>query len=260
MATSLVSIIIPTFNSEKFILETIYSVQKQTYEKWEIILVDDCSSDNTVAIILEMVEKDDRIHFFQLEKNSGTGVARNKGLSNANGRYISFLDADDLWQPTKLHKQMEFMRLNNVPFTFSFYDCIDEEGTSLEKRVEAPLNLSYIQLVFCNYVGNLTGIYDVNYFGKIPISSIRKRQDWMLWLTILKKIKVAKPVPESLAFYRIRENSISTSKFDLIKYNFAVYRRFHGFNFALAALYMAVFLCAQLALKPHYIKKIKPST
>jgi hypothetical protein len=82
----------------------------------------------------------------------------------------------------------------------------------------------------------------------------------MLWLTILKKIKVAKPVPESLAFYRIRENSISTSKFDLIKYNFAVYRRFHGFNFALAALYMAVFLCAQLALKPHYIKKIKPST
>jgi glycosyltransferase involved in cell wall biosynthesis len=93
MATSLVSIIIPTFNSEKFILETICSVQKQTYEKWEIILVDDCSSDNTVAIILEMVEKDDRIHFFQLEKNSGTGVARNKGLSNANGRYISFLDA-----------------------------------------------------------------------------------------------------------------------------------------------------------------------
>jgi glycosyltransferase involved in cell wall biosynthesis len=260
MEASLVSIIIPTFNSEKFISETIQSVQNQTYRNWEIILVDDCSSDKTVALILEMVQKDNRIHFFQLEKNSGTGVARNKGISNAGGRYISFLDADDLWKPEKLQKQIDFLKENKVPFTFSFYDCIDEEGKPLNKRVEAPLNLSYLQLFFCNYVGNLTGIYDVNYFGKITISSIRKRQDWMLWLTILKKIKVAKPVPESLAFYRIRENSISTSKFDLIKYNFVVYRRFHGFNFALAALYMAVFLCAQLALKPHYIKKIKPST
>jgi hypothetical protein len=94
----------------------------------------------------------------------------------------------------------------------SLYDCIDEEGKALAKRVEAPTSLSYKQLFFCNYVGNLTGIYDVNYFGKITISSIRKRQDWMLWLTILKKIKVAKPVPESLAFYRIHENSISTLK------------------------------------------------
>tara|TARA_R110000851_G_scaffold99859_1_gene215176 strand:- start:81 stop:863 length:783 start_codon:yes stop_codon:yes gene_type:complete len=258
MEASLVSIIIPTFNSEKFISETLQSVFSQTYRNWEIILVDDCSSDNTVAIILEMVQKDNRIHFFQLKNNSGTGVARNMGITNAKGRFISFLDADDLWKPNKLQRQIDFLAANNLPFTFSFYDCIDEEGEALEKRVEAPLSLSYRQLFFCNYVGNLTGIYDVSYFGKISISSIRKRQDWMLWLTILKKIKMAKPVPESLAFYRIRENSISTSKFDLIKYNFAVYRSFHRFNLPLALLYMAGFLFTQLAIKPNYIKKIKP--
>ncbi|TDE06786.1 glycosyltransferase family 2 protein [Flavobacterium hiemivividum] len=259
METSLVSIIIPCFNSEKFISETIQSVQNQTYNNWEIIAVDDCSSDATVAIILEMIEKDSRIQLFQLEKNSGTGVARNKGLSIAKGRYISFLDADDLWKPEKLQKQINFLTEKNVPFTFSFYDCIDEAGKPLNKRVEAPLNLSYRQLFFCNYIGNLTGIYDVNYFGKIPISSIRKRQDWMLWLTVLKKIKTAQPVPESLAFYRIRENSLSISKFDLIKYNFAVYRRFHGFNFPIAVACMKLFLFVQLFIKPLYIRNIKPS-
>jgi glycosyltransferase involved in cell wall biosynthesis len=259
MKTSLVSIIIPCFNSEKFIVETIQSVQNQTYPNWEIILIDDCSSDATVAIILEMIEKDDRIQLFQFEKNSGTGVARNKGLSIAKGRYISFLDADDLWKPEKLQKQIDFVTENNVPFTFSFYDCIDEEGKPLNKRVEAPLNLSYRQLFFCNYIGNLTGIYDVDYFGKIPISAIRKRQDWMLWLTVLKKIKAAQPVRESLAFYRIRENSLSISKFDLIKYNFAVFRRFHGFNFPIAVACMTLFLVVQLFIKPLYIKNIKPS-
>lgn len=259
METSLVSIIIPCFNSEKFIVETIQSVQNQSYKNWEIIAVDDCSSDATVTIILEMIEKDDRIQLFQFEKNSGTGVARNKGLSIAKGRYISFLDADDLWKPEKLQKQIDFLTENNVPFTFSFYDCIDEEGKPLNKRVEAPLNLSYRQLFFCNYIGNLTGIYDVDYFGKIPISAIRKRQDWMLWLTVLKKIKTAQAVRESLAYYRIRENSLSISKFELIKYNFAVYRRFHGFSFPIAVACMTLFLVVQLFIKPLYIKNIKPS-
>ncbi|CAM2856054.1 glycosyltransferase family 2 protein [Flavobacterium frigoris] len=258
METPLVSIIIPTFNSEKFVVETIQSVQNQTYPNWEIILVDDCSSDRTVSLILEMAKTDNRIHFFQLNKNSGTGVARNLGVSNANGSYISFLDADDLWKPEKLQKQINLLKTNKIPFTFSFYDCIDEEGKSLNKRVESPLNLSYRQLFFCNYVGNLTGIYDVDYFGKITISSIRKRQDWMLWLTILKKIKVAKPVPESLAYYRVRNDSLSTSKLDLIQYNFAVYTKFHGLNFAVAVVCMTLFLVVQLFIKPGYIKIIKP--
>lgn len=253
MENALVSVIIPTFNAEKYISDTIISVQNQSYQNWEIILVDDASTDETKTIIAPFLA-DRRIQFYPLGKNSGTGVARNFGVSKAAGKYIAFLDADDLWKPEKLEKQIDFLKKNNLPFTFSFYDCIDEQGKSLNKRVEAPLNLSYLQLFFCNYVGNLTGIYDVDYFGKIAISSIRKRQDWMHWLTILKKIKTAKPVPESLAIYRIRENSLSTSKTALIQYNFAVYRQFHGFNLVLAVFCLLGFLFTQLAIKPFYSK------
>ncbi|MFV5696975.1 glycosyltransferase family 2 protein [Flavobacterium sp. ZT3R17] len=257
MEIPLVSIITPSFNSEKFIAETIQSVQNQTYKNWEMIIVDDCSSDETLSIVTKIALQDNRIQLFQSEKNSGTGIARNTALTKCKGRYISFLDADDLWKPQKLEKQINFLKINNLPFIFSFYDCIDEEGNPLNKRVEAPRNLSYRQLFFCNYVGNLTGIYDVNYFGKIAISSIRKRQDWMLWLTILKKIKTAQPIPESLALYRIRENSISASKLDLLKHNFAVYRTFHGFNIIVASFCMIGFLFTQLIIKPRYIKPIK---
>ena len=256
MENILVSIVIPTFNSEKFIAETILSIQSQTFTNWEVIVVDDGSSDKTVSILSKIAQLDKRIHFFQVEKNSGAGIARNLGLSKANGRYIAFLDSDDLWKPTKLEKQIKFMTKNNLPFTFSFYDCIDEEGKPLNKRVEAPRNLSYNQLFYCNYVGNLTGIYDVNYFGKIPISPIRKRQDWILWLTILKKIKTAQPTPKSLAFYRVRQNSISASKLDLLKHNFNVYKTFHGFNVVVSLVCMIGFLFTQLIIKPTYIKRL----
>jgi teichuronic acid biosynthesis glycosyltransferase TuaG len=255
----LVSIITPSFNSEKFIAGTIQSVQNQTYHNWEMIIVDDCSSDKTVSIAEYFANNDNRITVYKLDKNSGTGIARNTGLEKASGKYIAFLDADDLWKPNKLEIQINFLRNNNLPFTFSFYDCINEQGTELNKRVEAPRNLAYRQLFFCNYVGNLTGIYDVNYFGKIAISSIRKRQDWMLWLTILKKVKSANPIAESLAFYRIRENSISASKVNLLQHNFTVYRRFHGFNLVLSLLCMTGFLFTQLLIKPRYIKNIKAS-
>ncbi|MFE3872319.1 glycosyltransferase family 2 protein [Flavobacterium sp. ZS1P70] len=253
----LVSIITPSFNSEKFIAETIRSVQNQTFPNWEMIIVDDCSTDKTVSIAEYIANNDNRVKVYKLDKNSGTGIARNTALEKASGKYISFLDADDLWKPNKLEIQVNFLRNNNLPFTFSYYDCINEQGTELNKRVEAPRNLSYRHLFFCNYVGNLTGIYDVNYLGKIAISSIRKRQDWMLWLTILKKAKTAQPIPESLAFYRIRENSISASKVNLLKHNFTVYRRFHGFNLVLSLLCMTGFLFTQLLIKPHYIKNIK---
>lgn len=253
----LVSIITPTFNSEKFISETIKSIQNQTYQNWEMIVVDDASSDATTAIIKLASENDNRIKLFKLEENSGTGIARNTALAKASGKYIAFLDADDLWKPLKLEKQIDFLISNELPFTFSFYECMDEEGNYLNKLVEAPKKLSYRQLFYCNYIGNLTGIYDADYFGKIQISSIRKRQDWMMWLTILKRTKIAYPVPESLAIYRIRENSISASKLDLVKHNFKVYRSYHNYNFLLASFYMIGFLFTQLIVKPTYIKKIK---
>jgi len=252
----LVSIIIPTYNTEKFIGDTLQSVQNQTYQNWEMILVDDASTDRTVSVIEEFAKNDSRIKLFKLEKNSGNGFARNIALEKASGKYIAYLDADDLWFPEKLEKQIQFLKANNLPFTFSFYDCIDEEGNSLKRRVEAPINLTYSKLFFCNYVGNLTAIYDADYFGKIILEATQKRQDWRLWLTILKQIQVTKPVPEPLAFYRIRKDSISSSKFKLIKHNFGVYREFHGFNFVFSVLLMSRFLFTQLIIKPRYIKKI----
>lgn len=253
--SELVSIITPTFNAEKYIRATIESVQKQSYQNWEMILVDDGSSDGTVTIIKEFAQKDDRIKLKELSRNSGNGFARNVALEKAAGKYIAYLDADDLWFPLKLEKQIDFLKANNLRFTFSFYNCIDEEGNTLNKRVEAPMHLTYNQLFFCNYVGNLTAIYDVDYFGKIVLEATQKRQDWRLWLTILKQIEVTKPVPETLAFYRIRKDSISSSKFKLIRHNFGVYREFHGFNFVFSVLLMTRFLFTQLIIKPRYIKK-----
>jgi len=254
--SELVSIITPTYNAEKFIRATIESVQNQTYQNWEMILVDDASTDKTVKIISDFAEKDSRIKLFKLEQNSGNGFARNIALEKAVGKYIAYLDADDLWFLNKLEKQIAFLKENNLHFTFGFYECIDEEGNSLNRRVEAPINLNYDELFFCNYVGNLTAIYDADYFGKIVIEATQKRQDWRLWLTILKQIQVTKPVPEPLAFYRIRKDSISSSKFKLIKHNFGVYREFHGFNFVFSVLLMVRFLFTQLIIKPRYIKKI----
>ena len=259
MEMPLVSIITPTFNSEQFIRQTIKSVQDQTSDAWELIIVDDCSTDQTASIVEQMAKLDSRIRFFQLNKNLGTGIARNEALRKAAGKYIAFLDSDDLWKTEKLQKQIDFMQANQFPFTFSYYDCIDEDGNLLNKRIEAPKNLSLQQLFFCNYVGNLTGIYDAEYFGKIAITSMRKRQDWILWLTILKKIKSAKPVPESLAFYRVRKNSISASKTNLLKYNYRVYRDFHRYNAVLSAFCMCGFLFVQLCIKPIYRKSIKPT-
>lgn len=259
METPLVSIITPTYNSEKFIADTIRSVLNQTYSHWEMILVDDCSFDDTEKIITEFQAKDSRILFYKLNKNAGAGVARNQAITMANGRFIAFLDSDDLWKPEKLQKQIDAMLTHNQPFSFSFYDCMDEAGKALHKRIEAPKTLHYWQLFFCNFVGNLTGIYDVQFFGKIPISSIRKRQDWMVWLTVLRKIKTAQPIPESLAIYRVRQDSISSSKVKLLQHNFTVYRQFYKFNIVLSLCCMVGFLFTQLLVKPRYIKPIAPT-
>ena len=255
---ALVSIITPTYNSEKYIAQTIQSVQNQTHSNWEMIIVDDASSDQTEAIVIEFAKADHRIKFYKLHNNAGAGVARNQAVSMASGRYIAFLDSDDLWKPEKLQKQIDFLTTHNASFTFSFYECIDEAGKPLNKKIQAPLKLRYWQLFFCNFIGNLSGIYDTQVFGKIPISNLRKRQDWMVWLTILRKIKVAQPVPESLAFYRVRNDSISASKLKLLQHNYNVYRIFYGFNTFVSLSCMIGFLFMQLLVKPWYSKKIKP--
>ena len=184
---NLVSVITPVYNSEKYISDHIKSVQNQTYSNWELILVDDCSSDHSAALINSFQKNDSRIKYFRLEKNSGAGIARNKGIELAQGQYIAFLDSDDQWFPKKLERQLNFMQKNSYYFTFTDYDMVDEKGQRLAKQVKCKSRVTYKSALYKNPIGCLTVIYDVDFFGKQYMPSIRKRQDYALWLNLLKK-------------------------------------------------------------------------
>ncbi len=221
----LVSIIMPCHNAEKFIAKAILSIQNQTYNNWELLIVDDASTDKTVQIVNSF--SDQRIQLFFLKENQGAGYARNFATQKSTGKYIAFLDADDEWKPQKIEIQIKFMKENNLPITFSYYELINEEGQLLNKVIKSPSEINFQKLMYCNWIGNLTGIYDTSFLGKIPISNQKKRQDWILWLDIAKKVESIIPVPESLAYYRVRKNSISSNKIKLLKYNYQVYRNYH---------------------------------
>jgi len=213
----LVSVIMPAYNSADFIAEAIQSVLQQTHLTWELLIIDDASDDNTVEIIEKIASADPKIQLFQNKTNQGAGISRNIGIKSAQGAFIAFLDADDLWLPEKLETQLEFMKIHDLDMTFSSYYLINESGQELHKKIQALPILSYKRLLKSNYVGNLTGIYSVEKLGKIYSPTLRKRQDWALWLSILKRIESTKGITEPLAKYRIRENSISNNKTVLIK-------------------------------------------
>ena len=254
--TPLVSIIMPAYNAEKYIDKAILSIQDQTFSNWELLVVDDVSQDTTVQIVKDACAKDTRITLQQLTKNSGTGVARNTALQIARGRYIAFLDADDLWREDKLQKQLEFMQSNNVAFCFSYYNLINSEGIEIGKQITAPKEIMFSKLFVANWIGNLTAIYDSEMIGKMTIASARKRQDWTLWLKIVKKVKVAHVIPESLAFYRMGNQSVSSGKVALLKHNYEVYRKFHKLNIVASLASMIAFLGCHFFVKPFYIKKL----
>ncbi len=254
--TPLVSIIMPAYNAEKYIRLAILSIQNQTFTNWELLIVDDFSTDNTVGIIKAASAKDIRIILKQLSKNSGTGVARNTALQMSKGRYIAFLDADDLWRKDKLQKQVEFLQTNNYAFCFSYYNIVNAVGVETGKQIRAPYNLNFSKMFCANWIGNLTAMYDSEIVGKMTIASARKRQDWTLWLKILKKVKVAHVIPESLAYYRTGNQSISSAKFSLLKHNYNVYRKFHKLNIVATIIAMTAFLYCHFVVKPLYVKKL----
>lgn len=224
-----VSIITPLFNSSRFLRETIESVKAQTRDDWELICVDDGSIDDSVEIVQSYAATDFRIRLVRLEQNAGSAVARNAGIDAARGRYIAFLDSDDLWLPHKLETQLEFMRLNRVTFSFTAYDRVDEHNNPL-RRVDVPRRVTYEQLLKTCYIGCLTAIYDTAHFGKVHMPLMRKRQDYGLWLQLLKKTDHAHGLQQVLARYRVRPNSISSNKFDTAKYTMRVYREVEGFG------------------------------
>jgi hypothetical protein len=229
MQNNLVSIITPSYKSAKFISQTIKSVLNQTYQDWEMIIVDDVSPDNSNEIIEEFIKKDSRIKLIKLEKNSGPAVARNRAIEEAKGRYIAFLDADDLWMPEKLEKQMAFMNQNNLSFTYSSYTLIDEDNNNLGSFTTKE-NITYNSMLKTCSVGCLTAIYDTKKLGKVFMPNILKRQDYGTWLQILKEIKSTKGILEPLATYRILENSVSSNKIKASLYQWKIYREVEKLN------------------------------
>lgn len=225
MEKGLVSIITPTYNCAKFIGKTIESVRRQTYEYWEMIIVDDCSTDNTKVIVNEFIEIDKRIKYFCLDINSGAAAARTKAMEIASGEYMAFIDSDDIWFENKLEKQIEFMRRYKVAFTCTSYEHIDEFGKSLNKIIKAVPRTSYNRLLLDCPVGNSSVMYHVEKMGKFCVPNIRKRNDDALWLKMLKKEKYIYGMKDVLMKYRIRRDSISNNKLKVIKYHWILYRQ-----------------------------------
>lgn len=223
MNKDLVSIIMPTYNCSKFISLAIESVLRQTYKNWELIIVDDCSTDDTEDVVKKYLS-DGRINYYKLEENSGAAVARNLAMKKSNGRYIAFLDSDDMWKFNKLEKQLQFMTDNAYSFTCTTYEKIDENGNKLNKLMKPKEKADYNRVLLDCPVGNSTVIYDVLKLGNIETPNIRKRNDVALWLKILKKEKYIYGLEEVLTEYRVRKNSISSNKFNLIKYHWQLYR------------------------------------
>lgn len=233
-----VSIITPAYNCDKYIGFTINSVVSQTFQNWEMIIVDDCSTDNTSDIVLSYASKEPRIKYKKLEKNSGAAVARNVAMSMAKGQYIAFLDSDDLWHPGKLSTQIKFMQDNNYKFSCTDYEQIDESGNSLGKIIKCREKADYNRVLLDCPIGNSTVMYDVSQLGKFEVPDIRKRNDDALWLKMLKKEKYIYGLSQVLTQYRIRKDSISANKLKLVKYHWTLYRKIEKLNIIRSLFYI----------------------
>lgn len=243
----LVSIIMPAYNSEVFIHETIESILNQTYEKWELIIVDDHSTDDTEKVVNKYIENDARIKLYIQKRNMGTAVARNIAIEKARGQFLAFIDSDDLWKSGKLSKQLAFMNENNYKFTSTSYEEVDSEGNPTGKVINSHKKLDYNGLLKYNQ-GNSTIMYDANELGKFYIPDIRKRNDFVMWLQVIKKNKYIYGMEESLTQYRIREGSLSKSKPDLVKYQWKVYREIEDLSL-LKSIYLLIHKVINILLR-----------
>ena len=221
----LVSVIMPCFNIEQFIAATINSVLQQTYPHWELIIVDDASTDRTAEIVKSHQNQDDRIHFVVKSKHSGIADTRNQCLKMAKGQFLAFLDADDLWHPEKLEQQLQFMTQRNIGFSYSSYDCVDEAGNPLEKTVKAVSDLNYEAYLRNTIIGCSTVILDKTIVGEVVVPNFRTSEDTATWLNILKKGFLAYAIEQPLTSYRIRQHSASSNKLKASADLWKVYRQ-----------------------------------
>lgn len=228
-----VSIITPSFNSEKYITKTIESVQKQTYQNWEMIIVDDCSTDRTCDIVEEFAKFDSRVKLIRQRKNGGAGRARTYALQKSTGRFIAYLDADDIWKPEKLEKQVEFMNQYNYGFSCVSYEVISDDGTSLNKYVYMLPKVNYVGFLTNNLLQTVGIMVDTDIVDKkyLIMPDIRRRQDAATWLQILKAGYKCYGMDEVLAEYRRTENSLSSNKIKAVKGVWQLYRRIEKLSF-----------------------------
>lgn len=235
----LVSVIMPTYNCEKYISESIQSVIAQTITDWEIQIVDDCSTDNTAAVVKKYQEKYPNIHYTRLETNGGPAIARTEAMKLATGKYIAFLDSDDLWTPDKLEKQIKFMQKTDAAFSATGYDQIDEEGNSHHTALIPPAHCDYKKMLrLSNPIGNTTVMYDQEALGKYEVPPIKKRNDFALWLRILRNTPECVGMPDILAHYRIRRNSVSSDKLAQAKFHWQLYHEIEGIGVIRSAFYL----------------------
>jgi teichuronic acid biosynthesis glycosyltransferase TuaG len=235
----LVSIITPSFNSEKYIETTIASVQAQTHQNWEMIIVDDCSSDQTIKIIEKLITQDSRIQLISLALNVGSGIARNKGIEKAKGKYLTFIDADDIWYPHFITKSIDFIKTKKVSFVFASYKRSNENLEFIYSDFIVPSKVDYWDILKTNSISCLTAFLDLEQLGKKYMPSIKKRQDMGLWLQYLKEIPYAYGIKEPLAIYRIRENSLSRKKWELLKYQWEFYYNLQNLSFFKTIYYLS---------------------
>jgi len=250
----LVSIIMPSYNTARFIGETINSVLSQTYTNWELIIVDDCSTDNTDEVVGSFLS-DERIRYLKNEKNSGAAVSRNYALREAKGKWIAFLDSDDIWLPEKLEKQIGFMTDNGYKFSYTNYEEIDENSVPLKRWVTGPKKIGKTGMYNYCWPGCLTVMYDYDTVGLVQIADIKKNNDYAMWLKVCKKAKCYL-LNEKLSRYRRRSGSISNHGYTkLIKWHYKLYREAEGMNPVASAFFTVRNLFFGVWKKVAYVKK-----
>lgn len=224
MPMPLVSIIMPCHNGAPFIADAIRSVQNQTFTDWELLVIDDCSSDDSTNIVKALAEKDGRIRLLRTEKSTGLpATPRNVGIRNAQGRFIAFLDCDDEWLPTKLERQIPLLAARGVAVVFSWYGKMDGGGRFWNSVIRSPAVVTFRKLLKGDCIGNLTGMYDTHKCGKVLQKEIH-HEDYLMWLEILRQGFVALNTSTCEAFYRIQHDSVSANKLKTVRWHWHILR------------------------------------
>lgn len=221
----LVSIITPVYNKERYLAQTIDSIRAQTFENWELLLIDDCSTDRSAEIIETYRQKDPRIRYEKLAQNGGAAVARNEALARAKGRFVAFLDADDLWKPEKLKKQLVFMHDKGTGFTYTAIEMIDENGAPRRGKRPVCPKVDYRYLLSNTVIACSSVVIDRERIGDFRMPLVRKGQDFATWLSILRKGHVACGLDEALVRYRVAPGSVSSNKWGALARTWRIYRQ-----------------------------------